>query len=145
MITALFFGSIVACGPGFLTLKTITVRGKLLLAIAFLSPMPCLAQNRADRKIIHEIGIQIPQLSADRNGSGSSQYLGYLEQQFRAAGLAPATGRGYRQQVVYEEGKRYFPGTRLFINGQKLQPGKDFMPLPFSGQGTAQGEPLVAV
>lgn len=107
--------------------------------------MPCLAQTRADKKIMHEIAIQIPQLSADRNGAGSSQYLGYLEQQFRAAGLAPAGGNGYRQQVVYEEGKRYFPGTRLFINGHKLQPGKDFIPLPFSGQGTAGGEPLVAV
>lgn len=105
-----------------------------MLALILLSPVLASGQQGGSGRLAAEIG----RLSAGDTAAA------YMAREFRRAGLVPAVG-GYCQAVVYDRGKRYFPGTSLFINGQRLRPDTDFIPLPFGATGTAAGEPLIAV
>jgi hypothetical protein len=116
------------------------VFGKLMLAFIFLLPVLACGQEKSGRKSDSHLAAEIGRLSGSDTAASA-----YMARQFRLAGLAPAVAGGYCQDVVYDEGKRYFPGTSLFINGQRLRPDTDFIPLPFGATGTASGEPLIAV
>lgn len=63
----------------------------------------------------------------------------YLEQQLRAAGLAPAFGDRYQQPFELEVGVDIGPNGRLTQGERAFKQGKDFVPFGFSKTGTAAG------
>ena len=103
------------------------------------------SQKKADREIQDRLHRHLSQLQATQAGSGRAA-MQYLAGQLKAMGIPGAAAEGdYIQVVVHQGAPRYRPGTTLQINGKSLLAGKDFVPLAWSGQGSAKGEPLVAV
>jgi hypothetical protein len=70
----------------------------------------------------------------------------YIRAAFERAGLVPAPGLdGYFQPFTFTSGVRQVAGANRLAGhaGDKptvFEPGKDFLPLTFSGNGTAEGE-----
>lgn len=116
----------------------------LLLVIVLLSvPVLAFSQKKADRQIEENLRKHLSQLQSP-TGSGPAA-LQYVAQQLKAMGIPGTASSGYIQSIIHNGATRYQPGTTLAINGQSLLAGKDFVPLAWSGQGSAKGEPLVAV
>lgn len=115
---------------------------------ACILPLTAFSQKKADRKVLASLQQHISSLSVDSTRFPDSlkmwQDITYLENQFHAAGILPVNGT-YRQTVIYDEGKKFIPGASLSLNDKSLQPGKDFIPLSYSAQANAKGEPLIAV
>lgn len=124
------------------------MRKQLLLLTACILPLVAFSQKKADRKILSDLEKHVSVLSDNSttgfNSSGLLKKAAYLENQFRTLGISPLNNT-YRQAVIHNEGKKFFPGTVLSLNGKELQPGKDFIPLSYSAQAEVKGDPLIAV
>lgn len=120
---------------------------KILFLIFLIIPFLAFSQNKEDREILHSLQENISRLSLLSNDSNSiSSGDHFMEQQFQAAGLRPVSNNhSYLQPIITDHGKQFIPGTSLSINSKTLSPGKDFIPLPYSAQATANGDPLIAV
>jgi hypothetical protein len=126
------------------TINFVPVSRNLLLVIVLLSvPVLAFSQKKADRQIEENLRRHLSQLQSPA-GNGPAA-LQYVAQQLKAMGIPAAAPSGYIQPIIHDGATRYQPGTTLAINGQSLSAGKDFVPLVWSGQGSAKGEPLVAV
>lgn len=112
----------------------------LPLCLIILSRPVC-AQKKAERQLYSSLSGHLARLT-----TGGAAQKAYLGESFRALGLTPrGASNGYFEPFIMDEGLRFEPGTSLAVNGEPLRPGKDFFPLSYSGQGKAQGTPLVSV
>jgi aminopeptidase YwaD len=103
--------------------------------------------KRSDKEVIENLKKEITYLASDklqgrRTGTeGERLAYEYLSNQFEKAGLAPkGDDHSYIQAFEINEGKQILPATHLIINDTILETGKDFIPLIFSGDGTAKGD-----
>lgn len=109
-------------------------------------PALSLAQSKKDRAILNSLQENISGLRLLSNDSASSSAdYSLMAEHFKAIGLTPLPGHDYLQPVISNNGRKYTPGTTLFVNNKELEAGKDFFPLPYSAQGDAEGSPLIAV
>lgn len=120
---------------------------KVLFLIFLIIPLLAFSQNKEDREILHALQENISRISLLSNDSDSiSSRDQFIEQQFQAAGLQPVLdNNAYLQPIISDLGRQFIPGTSLSVNGKTLTPGRDFIPLPYSAQGTVSGDPLIAV
>lgn len=103
--------------------------------------------KKSDKEVIENLKKEITYLASDqlegrRTGTeGEKLAYQYLSSQFERAGLAPkGDDNSYIQGFQIYEGKQVLPSTHLIINDTTLRTGKDFFPLIFSGDGTANGD-----
>jgi len=122
---------------------------KYTLALLLLCCQFSFAQkiSKADKKIIKALQAHINYLADDklegrRTGTaGEKLAYEYITAQFKTAGISPVTQDGnYIQDFDVPEGKQVNKETSFSVNGQQLVLDKDFFPLAFSSNGTAQCE-----
>ena len=103
--------------------------------------------SKADKKIIKNLQSHINYLADDklegrRTGSaGEKLAYEYIAAQFKNASVLAVTPDGnYIQEFDVPEGKQVNNETSFFVNEQPLILNKDFFPLAFSANGSAQCE-----
>lgn len=123
------------------------MNSRVLFLIFLIIPFIAFSQNKEDREILSSLQENISKINLLSNGNSStSSEKHYIEQQFQAAGLQPAlNNNSYLQPIITDYGVQFIPGTSLSIHNKPLEAGKDFIPLPYSAQRTASGDPLIAV
>ena len=104
------------------------------------------AQEKADKETLAHLKAHIQYLADDklegrRTGTpGELLAMQYIVNQFQQAGLEPKGTNGFIQEFEINEGKQYDSATTVFtVNGQKLEAGRDFYPLAFSANQSANG------
>ncbi len=107
--------------------------------------------RKADREIVDELQMDIGSLSNDklegrRSGtSGEILASDYIIASFIKAGLKPLGDSGtYLQKFEIYDG-RDISHTRFSINNADLILNTEFIPLPFSAPGKADGSPAIAL
>jgi Tol biopolymer transport system component len=80
-------------------------------------------------------------LEGRRTGSeGAAKAARFLESELRQAGVKPMNGDSYLQEFEFSAGINVITNSNRFeLNGKPLELGKDFHPLPFSGNGLVEG------
>ncbi len=85
-------------------------------------------------------------LEGRRTGTeGERLAMEYISSRFKAIGLAAKGTNGFYQPFEVNDGKMIGPGTSFSINGVKLEAGKDFFPMPYSGEKSIEAMPLLSV
>ena len=122
---------------------------KYILAFLLLCSQLSFAQknSKADKKIIKNLQSHINYLADDklegrRTGTaGEKLAYEYIVSRFKSAGIIPATPDGnYIQDFNVDDGKQVSSQTSFLVNDQPLVLNKDFFPLAFSANGSAQCE-----
>ncbi len=126
---------------------------KLLLIIAF-APLLAYAQNRKERKAqekadqitLADIKAHVQYLADDklegrRTGSpGEVLAMQYISEQFKKAGLEPKGTTDYIQEFEIDEGRQFSERNNfLIVNDQKPELKKDYYPLAYSANTSAEG------
>ncbi|MEP6615324.1 MAG: M20/M25/M40 family metallo-hydrolase [Ginsengibacter sp.] len=115
---------------------------------------PAIGQKlkKADMAILAGLRTHVTTLSNDklegrRTGSlGEKMASGYIIEQYNAIGLLPkGDPKSYIQQFEVQEGRQINPATYLIVNGNDLSIEKDFFPLAFSGNGSLEAAPVIAL
>ena len=107
--------------------------------------------GKSDTQLTNNLKGHITYLSDDklegrRTGSeGEKLAMAYISEQFKTIGLQAKGNDGYYQAFEVNDGKQIDPSTELFINGQKLESGRDFFPFPFSSEKSIEATPLLTV
>jgi hypothetical protein len=118
---------------------------KKLLILIILVAQAAQAQKlkKADKQVVQQLKAHVHYLADDKlegrraGTNGEKLAAAYLEEQFRAIGLAPKGDNGSYQQVFdIAEGKMMLPESRFIVNNQELRAGEAFFPLAFSPNGT---------
>lgn len=120
---------------------------KLLFFALLIPPLASFSQKKASDEMTDQLQQTVSALHRIQKESNNNTSLcRYIEQQFRYLDLAPkGENNSYRQEMRYKAGRDFHKGSFLIINGDTLKPGKDFVPLAFSANGSATGSPLIAV
>ncbi len=121
----------------------------LLLLITSCSPSTQISQ--ADLQTLNNIKTDIQYLSDDklegrRTGSnGERLAVEYISEQFKSAGISPKGIEEYSQPFNVDDGKEMGAATQLMINGNTLDPGKDFFIFPYSPDQSIEALPAISV
>ncbi|MEO7983852.1 MAG: M28 family peptidase, partial [Bacteroidota bacterium] len=100
----------------------------------------------ADKLKAHIQYLADDKLEGRRTGTnGEELAMKYIIDQFKAAGLTPKGTEYYPQTFPVNDGKQMDNATELFINGNELQPGKDFFVFPFSPNQRIEALPSIAL
>ncbi|MDB6039517.1 MAG: hypothetical protein JWM99_3358 [Verrucomicrobiales bacterium] len=85
-------------------------------------------------------------LEGRRTGTyGAAKAARFLESELRQAGVKPLNGDSYLQEFEYSAGVNVVTNSNRFeLNGKALDLGKDFHPLPFTGNGSVEGDVIFA-
>lgn len=123
-----------------------------LLAIFFSTTVFAQKLKKADRLIVQNLKSHIGYLADDklegrRAGTSGEKLAGdYISQQFQKLGLAPAMADGsWFQSFDIYDGKMVNPASFLIMNDNDLKLNRDYFPLAFSGNGTAEAAVAVAL
>jgi len=86
-------------------------------------------------------------LEGRRTGTeGEKKAVNYIIGQYQSLGISGGMSQGeFRQTFGVSEGLDYRKGTSLTINDKVLEPGIDFTPFFYTGEGTLQSEAAVAL
>lgn len=120
---------------------------KLLFLIFLIIPTTIFSQSKADKEILASLQKNISEINqlSDKGYSSAGEQK-FIASKFQEARLQPAiNSQSYFQNIIHNSGQQFDPGTTLSINGKALAPGVDFIPLPYSAQGSVFGDPLIAV
>jgi aminopeptidase YwaD len=107
--------------------------------------------EKTDRVTLENVRAHIQFLADDklegrRTGTaGERLAMKYISEQFQIARLEPKGTEGFFQAFEVNDGKMMGNRTALSINGNKLEPGKDFFVFPFSPNVTIDAIPAIAV
>ena len=107
--------------------------------------------EKTDRITLENVRAHIQFLADDklegrRTGTaGERLAMKYISEQFQIAKLEPKGTEGFFQAFEVNDGKMMGSKTALSINGNKLEPGKDFFVFPFSPSVTIDAIPAIAV
>ena len=133
---------------------------KKLLVIVALVPVLTFSQNRRERKAqeksnkitLSNLQAHIQYLADDklegrRAGThGEELAMQYIVSQFQKDGLQPKGTNGYVQEFDIDEGKKFSDADNSFaVNDKKLQLQKDYFPLAFSANASAEGSAAMAL
>lgn len=133
---------------------------KQLLLLIFFVPMLAFSQNKKERKAQEKSNkITLANLQAHiqyfaddklegrRTGThGEELAMQYIAAQFQKNGLQPKGTNGYIQEFEIDEGKKFSDTNNSFIaNGKNLQLQKDYFPLAFSANASAEGSASMAL
>jgi hypothetical protein len=100
----------------------------------------------AEQDLKAEVGILASEkLEGRRTGTqGAKQAADFLAAQLKTAGLSPL-GENYRQAFDFSAGVNVITNSNHFaINDVTFELGQDFHPLPFTGNGKAEGDVVFA-
>lgn len=103
------------------------------------------AQERADKETLANLKTHIQYLADDklegrRAGSdGEALAMQYIAKQFEKAGLQPKGSNGFIEEFEMNEGKAFDSTTKMVVNDAALELNKDFYPLAFSANKSAEG------
>lgn len=109
------------------------------------------AQKKEDRKTLGNLQAHISYLSSDKLEGRSTGAPGerlaatYLSEQMQKMGLNPMGEDGFLQAFTVKETREPSADCQMTIGGNKLETGKQFVPLPFSAGKTARGEAIPGV
>lgn len=132
---------------------------QLLLLIVFV-PVLVFSQNKKERKAqekkdkitLANLQAHIQYLADDklegrRTGThGEELAMQYIAAQFQKNGLQPKGTNGYIQEFEIDEGKKFSDTDNNFtVNGKNLQLQKDYYPLAFSANASAEGSVSMAL
>lgn len=85
-------------------------------------------------------------LEGRRTGTnGEKLAMEYISGQFSSIGLQAKGSNGFYQAFEVNEGKQTDPSTQFSINGNPLEPGKDFFPMAYSAGISMEALPSIAV
>jgi aminopeptidase YwaD len=85
-------------------------------------------------------------LEGRRTGTnGERLAMEYISDQFKTVGLIPKGTDGYYQAFDVNDGKQMAPSSYLIVNGNKLEPEKDFFIFPYSPDHTIEALPSMAL
>ena len=107
--------------------------------------------NKEDVQLLDNLKAHIQYLSDDklegrRTGTpGEKLGMEYISNQFSSIGLLPKGTNNYSQAFEVNEGKQIDPSTEFFINGSKLESGKDYFPFAYSASAKMEALPSIAV
>src|SRR5690606_31397797 len=107
--------------------------------------------KKADRTTLANLKEHVSFLADDklegrRTGTnGEKLAMEYISSEFRKYGLQPKGTDGLYQAFPINEGKQFEEKSTLSINGQALEPGKDFFPFPFSPNTNLSARPAIAL
>jgi hypothetical protein len=108
--------------------------------------------KKADKQILASLQAHIGYLANDKlegrrmGTAGEKLAYDYIIAQYKSIGLQPAgDNQTYLQKFEYNEGRKVNPTTFLIINGNDLPADKDFFPLGFSGNGSLEAAPVIAL
>jgi hypothetical protein len=98
--------------------------------------------SKSDKVVIENLKKEISYLASDelqgrRTGTpGEKMAYEYLSTQFEKAGLLPkGDSNSFIQSFEINEGKQILSSSRLIIDEERFEAGKDFFPFIFSAQG----------
>ena len=98
--------------------------------------------SKSDKAVIENLKKEISYLASDelqgrRTGTpGEKMAYEYLSAQFEKAGLLPkGDSNSFIQSFEINEGKQILSSSRLIIDEERFEAGKDFFPFIFSAQG----------
>lgn len=109
------------------------------------------AQKKEDRKTIGNLQTHISYLSSDKlegrstGAPGEQLAATYLSAQMQKMGLTPMGEDGFLQAFTIKETREPSADCQMTIAGNKLEAGKQFVPLPFSAGKSAKGEAIPGV
>lgn len=121
------------------------------LLVFTLACSPSKKINKDEVQLLDNLKAHIQYLSDDklegrRTGTaGEKLAMEYISNQFSNNGLLPKGTSNYYQAFEVNEGKQIDPSTEFFINGTKLESGKDYFPFAYSAAGKMEALPSVAV
>jgi|CXWL01.1.fsa_nt_gi hypothetical protein len=107
--------------------------------------------SRSDLQTADNLKAHIQYLADDklegrRTGSqGEALAMEYISNQFKEIGLIPKGTESFPQNFPVNDGKQIDATTRLIINGNNLEIGKDFFLFPFSPDQKIEAIPSVAL
>ena len=109
----------------------------------------CIAQNKADRKLIRSLQTDIYYLASDaldgrRTGTEGEQKAGDYIIAFYKKLRIPAYGSDYRHPYTFIRG-RELGTTSISVGGQSMHMGADVFPFAFSANGDISGDVLIDV
>jgi len=123
----------------------------LFIAILFAACSAPKAITKPDTQVADNLKAHIQYLADDklegrRTGTaGEELAMQYIISQFKEIGLSPKGTEYYPQNFVVNDGKQMDAATEFNIDGNKLQPGKDFFLFPFSPDQKIEALPSVAL
>jgi len=107
--------------------------------------------NKAEKIIVTNLRSHIAFLANDKlegrraGTNGERLAMEYISKRFQETGLQPKGTNGFYQPFEIYDGKQINPGTHFIINGNDLQPGKDFFPFSWSSNISLEALPAIAV
>lgn len=107
--------------------------------------------KKEDRQLQNNLQLHVTYLSSDalqgrRTGTaGEKQAAEYIAKTFKEIGVAPKGTADYFQPFEVVEGRQVNLATHLLINDNHLVLYKDFFPLAFSGNGSVEAMPSIAL
>ena len=107
--------------------------------------------NKAENIIVTNLQSHIAFLANDKlegrraGTNGERLAMEYISKKFQETGLQPKGTNGFYQPFEIYDGKQINPGTHFIINGNDLQPGKDFFPFSWSSNISLEALPAIAV
>ena len=107
--------------------------------------------SKTEKTIVANLQSHIAFLANDKlegrraGTNGERLAMEYISQKFRETGLQPKGTNGFYQPFEIYDGKQINPNTHFVINGNDLQPGKDFFPFPWSSNISIEALPAIAV
>jgi aminopeptidase YwaD len=128
------------------------MKNLFILLLFFTEAVSGQKPKKADKQILAGLHAHITYLADDklegrRTGTaGEKMAYNYIVTQYNAIGLIPmGDNNTYLQKFEINEGKQIDPATYLIINGNDLSVEKDFFPLDFSGNGSLEAAPVIAL
>lgn len=127
---------------------------KYILSLLLLCGQISFAQkiSKSDKKIINNLKTHINYLADDklegrRTGTaGEKLAYEYITEQFKNAGLAPIQADGaFLQEFDVNDGRHINEETSFSVNEQTLTLNKDYFPMSFSANGSAQCDVYLAL
>jgi len=125
---------------------------RTILIILVLSA--CTSQKKLtepDKRTIENLRTHITYLANDklegrRTGTkGEELAMQYISEQFRNIGLLPKGTEYYSQHFPVNDGKEMSAASLFSINGNELEPGKDYFIYPFSPDKYIEAAPAIAL
>ncbi len=110
-----------------------------------------IAEEKANAVLVASLKSHVQYLADDQlegrltGSKGEELAMQYLVQQYQQMGIEAKGTNGYVQEFEIKEGKQVDAATRLVVEDQTLTIRKDYFPLPYSANKSAQGKPAIAL
>lgn len=110
-----------------------------------------IAEEKANAVLVASLKSHVQYLADDQlegrltGSKGEELAMQYLVRQYQQMGIEAKGTNGYVQEFVITEGKQVDAATRLVVEDQILTIRKDYFPLPYSANKSAQGKPAIAL